>query len=83
MDITKQIQHYILENFLYTDDESELPTDVSLFDTGVIDSTGVLDVVGFMEETFGIAVDDADLVPDNFDSVERMAAYVKRRGDQD
>lgn len=77
MDIESQLRHYILENFLYSDDESELPLEMDLFDNGVIDSTGVLDVVTFMEETFEVQVADTDLVPENFGSVSRMAAYVK------
>jgi len=79
MEIEQQVRQYILENFMYTDDESELASDQSLFDTSVIDSTGVLELVGFIEDTFEVKVEDTELVPDNFDSVEKITSYVKQK----
>jgi acyl carrier protein len=79
MEIEAQVRQYILDNFMYTDDESELSSEQSLFDTGVIDSTGVLELVGFIEETFEVEVDDTELVPDNFDSVARITAYIGQK----
>jgi len=79
MEIEQQVRQYILENFMYTDDESELASDQSLFDSGVIDSTGVLELVGFIEDEFEVQVDDTELVPDNFDSVTRITAYIKTK----
>ena len=77
MEIEKQIRDYILENFLFSDDESQIDFEQSLFDTGTIDSTGALDLVGFIEETWELQVDDEDMVPENFDSVSKMAAYIR------
>jgi acyl carrier protein len=79
MEIEAQVRKYILENFMYSDDQSRLTSDLSLIDNGIVDSTGVLELVGFIEETFGFKVDDADLVPDNFDSLAKMTAYIERR----
>lgn len=79
MEIKSELRAYILENFLFTDEEDQLEDGVSLIETGVIDSTGVLDLVGFIEENYEVTVPDTDLVPDNFDSVERIVAYVQRR----
>jgi acyl carrier protein len=79
MEIKHQLRDYILENFLFTDDTSQVPLEQSLFDTGTIDSTGVLDLVGFIEETYEVQVDDEEMVPENFDSVAKMAAYVQRK----
>lgn len=79
MEIEEQVRGYILENFLYTDDASELSDDQSLFDSGVVDSTGVLELVSFIEESYEVQVDDTELVPDNFDSVEKITAYIKRK----
>jgi acyl carrier protein len=79
MEIEQQVRQYILENFMYTDDEGELASDQSLFDSGVIDSTGVLELVGFIEDEFEVQVDDTELVPDNFDSVTRITAYIKTK----
>jgi acyl carrier protein len=71
------IRRYILENFLYTDDENLLQDDVSFLENGVVDSTGVLELVLFVEDTFGIPVQDEEIVPENFDSVNRLAQYVE------
>lgn len=57
----------------------ELTDDASLLDKGIIDSTGVLELVGFIEQTFEITVEDNELVPDNLDSVQRLTAYVTRK----
>jgi acyl carrier protein len=79
MEIEQQIREYILENFMYSDNAGELTNEMSLFDNGVLDSTGVLELVGFIEETFGIQVDDTELVPENFDSVDNISAYIQRK----
>lgn len=79
MEIKAQVRQYILDNFLYSDDEGDLTDDMSLFDNGVVDSTGVLELVGFIEDTFEVAVDDTDLVPDNFDSVDRIVAFIQSK----
>jgi len=55
--------------------------DESLLDRGIVDSTGVLEVVMFLEETFGVVVEDDEIVPENLDSVAAMAAYVARKGE--
>ncbi len=79
MDIVATIRHYILENFMFTDDESQLRDDASFLEEGIIDSTGVLELVAFVEETFGIAVEDEEIVPENLDSVERMTRYIRSK----
>lgn len=73
-----QIRSFIVENFLFGDDDRLPGDDMSLIDNDVVDSTGVLELVAFLEERFGIAVADADIVPANLDSVGRIAAYVER-----
>ncbi len=76
--VRNSIRGYILENLMFSDNASELPDDVSLLDRGIIDSTGVLEIVMFLEEQFAVKVQDKDLLPDNFDSVDRIAAFVGR-----
>lgn len=71
------IRDYLLKSFLL--DEKDLSMDMSLIDSGIIDSTGIMEIVAFMEDTFGIEVDDRDLTPANFDSVSRLASYVAQR----
>jgi len=79
MSIQSQIRRYILENFLFTDDESQLRDDASFLEEGIVDSTGVLELVMFVEETFGIEVADEEILPENFDSVERLTRYVEAK----
>ena len=76
--VRETIRSHILENLMFTSDPSRLPDDASLLDMGVIDSTGVLELVLLMEESFSLQVKDAAIVPDNFDSVDRMVSFVLR-----
>jgi acyl carrier protein len=82
--VKTQIRTFIVENFLFGDDSRPLDDAMSLIENDVVDSTGVLELVAFLEERFGIAVADADIVPANLDSIARITAYVERatRGEQ-
>lgn len=82
MTIKEQIKQYVAENFLFTDDGYQLSDDASFLEEGIVDSTGVLELVMFVEETFGFAVQDEDIVPDNFDSVTNLAAYIGRKSNR-
>ena len=79
MPITAQVRNYILENFLFTTDSDTFLNDASLLDQGLIDSTGILELVYFVEETFGIKIADKEMVPDNFDSVDNIARFVQQK----
>ena len=76
--IRERIRGHILENMMFTDDPARLPDDASLLDMGVVDSTGVLELVLLLEENFSIQVKDAAIVPENFDSVDRIVSFVVR-----
>jgi len=82
MDIRNTIRHYVLENFLFTDDESKLKDDDSFLARGIIDSVGALEIAAFLEESFGIKVHDDELLPENLDSVSNLVAYVGRKQPQ-
>lgn len=73
-ELTSAIRQYIIDDFLL--DEGELDDDTSLLESGIIDSTGAMEIVSFLETTFGIEVDDEDLVADNLDSVARLTRFV-------
>jgi acyl carrier protein len=75
----EQIRQYIAENFMFSDNGFQLSDDASLLEEGIVDSTGVLELVMFVEEEFGVTVKDEEVVPENFDSVSRLAAYVSRK----
>ncbi|MFC1652873.1 acyl carrier protein [Planctomycetota bacterium] len=76
MQIRNEIRAYIIDNILFGDD-SQLSDNASFQETGVLDSAGFLEVITFLEEKYGIAISDSDIVPDNFDTVQRMAVYVE------
>lgn len=78
-DIEQDIRAFIAENFIMDEDGDELERDTSLTQSGVLDSMGVLELIMFIEERFGIEVPDEDTLPENLDSVERIAGYVRSR----
>lgn len=80
MDNSSKVREYILENFLFGDGES-LKDDTSFMEEGIIDSTGILELVFFLEETFSISVEDDELVPDNMDSLANIAGFINRKLD--
>ena len=78
---TKQaIRSFIVESFLFGEDAGMPADQDSLIEGSIIDSTGVLELVAFLEEKFGLTVADADIVPANLDSVDAIAAFVQRKG---
>jgi len=78
----QQIKDFILKNFLFSNN-GVLADDESLVRNGVIDSTGVLELISFLEETYGIKVADEEMIPENLDSVSSMAAFlVRKRAEQ-
>ncbi len=79
MEVETQIKQFVLDNFLFGGSPDDVDEDVSLLDTGIMDSLGVLQLVSFVEETFSIQVEDVDVVPDNFDSVRSLATYTRRK----
>ena len=79
MTVEDQIRQYVADNFLFSDDGDQLSNDASFLEEGIIDSTGVLELVMFVEETFSITVEDEEIVPENFDSVGQLATYVHRK----
>jgi len=83
MTVKKLVRQYIADNFLFSDDGYQLSDDASFLEEGIVDSTGVLELVMFVEETFNIAVNDEEIIPDNFDSVSKLTAYITRKMAQD
>jgi acyl carrier protein len=77
-DIEREINSFVLTNFLFGQ-SVELQPDDSLLGRGLIDSTGVLELVDFLEERYEIKVEDEEVIPNNLDSVRKVAAYVARK----
>lgn len=72
------LRAFIAENFLFRAD-ADISDDQSLLESGVIDSTGVLELIAFLESTYGISIADEEIVPDNLDSIDSMASYLARK----
>lgn len=77
--IQEKVRAFILENYLFTDDTSALGADDSLLGRGIVDSTGMLEIIMFIEEQLGVKVADAEMIPENLDSVNRIAAFVNSK----
>ena len=74
-----EIRDFIVENFLFGEGGDALTDGQSLVEAGLIDSLGVAELVAFIESRYGVVAEDEELVPDNFDSIERVAQFVERK----
>lgn len=79
MTIEAQIKDYLARSVLFTDGTYEYSDEASFLDEGIVDSVAVMELALFVEETFGITIDDSEITPDNFDSVSKLANYVRRK----
>lgn len=80
--IISTVRAFIVENFLFGDETNPFGENDSLMENDILDSTGVLELVAFLEERFGITIADRDIVPANLDSLARIAAFVARQQPQ-
>lgn len=76
--IKQQVRQFILDNFMMAA-AAEIPDDASFMDRHIIDSTGFLELISFVEETFGIQVTDEEMVPENLDSLNSIERYVQKK----
>ena len=83
IDVEAAVHDYLRREVLVPQgrDADELGPDVSLFRTGIVDSFGLLELINHLERTFGIAVRDEDVVPENFDTLKAIARFVRARCD--
>lgn len=82
MNVEATIRSYIAKNILFSGNGFPYRDDASFLNEGIIDSANVMELVMFVEEKFGVEVADEDIVPDNFDSVAQIAAFVRRKTGQ-
>lgn len=78
MSVHDQVRQFVISNF-YVADSASLRDDASLLDSGVVDSTGMMEVIAFLEKTYGMTIEESEMVPDNLDSILSIAAYVERK----
>jgi len=76
MSAEQKIRGFILENFLFTDDESALANDDSFLKKGIVDSTGMLEIIYFLEDDFNLSVEDSEMIPENLDSVNNLVTFI-------
>jgi len=69
----------ILEDYLFTDDDTALIDDMSFLDEGILDSMGILEIIMFLEERFQVTVAEDEMVPQNLDSINNLLAYIERK----
>ncbi len=77
--IAEPLRAYILETFLFTDKAPSLNNDDSLMAKGIIDSTGILELVSFIQDTFHVRIEDHEMVPENLDSIDKIVAFVTQK----
>jgi len=78
-DCSTQIRDYVARNLLFSDKGFLYGDDASFLEEGIIDSMGIIELVSFVESQFGISVADRELIPDNFDSVNKLNAYIQSK----
>jgi len=79
MPVKSQVRRFILNNYLFTDDGSKLSDASSLMESGTMDSTGILELIMFLEETFAIKVADDEMIPANLDPVDNAVSFIERK----
>ena len=77
--IPDELHNFILENFLFGDDSREISPDDSFLTTGIVDSTGIIELIAFVETRFGIQVEDSELLPDNFDTISSLTRFIEKK----
>lgn len=77
-ELKTKIKAFVVENYLFGED-GDLKDDTSFLDEGIIDSTGILELVSYLEEEFDISVEDEDLIPENLDSIDNVVGYLQKK----
>lgn len=78
-EIKQKIRDFIAETFLIGDEKDSFENAESFMETGIVDSTGILEIVGFLESEFEMTIEDEEMTPSNLDSVDNLAGYVMRK----
>ena len=78
MDIIQDVRRFIVDNFLFGDDDGFAP-EASFLENGLVDSVGIMELVSFLEETFNIEIQDDELIPDNLDSLQNIARFIRHK----
>lgn len=77
--IKTDLREYIVENFLFGDTETVFADDDSFMEEGILDSTGILDIISHVENSYNIKIDDDEILPENLDSLDKMETFIKSK----
>ncbi len=77
--IREELRNFVVDNFLLGQEPSGLTDEASFLEEGIVDSTGVLELVSFLERRYAIKLEDEELVPENLDSIENLVAFLERK----
>jgi acyl carrier protein len=77
--ITQSLRSFILENYLFTDDQNALKNSDSFLENKILDSMGILELTHHLTEAFGVRVEDHEMVPENLDSIDNLVAFIRRK----
>lgn len=77
-DYESEIRQFIVDRFLFGDDK-QLSEDQSLLEAGIVDSTGILEIVAHLEGNYGIKVGNDELVPENLDTIANISAFLRKK----
>jgi acyl carrier protein len=78
MSLQEDIRGFIVENFLFGE-EAGLKDDSSFLEEGIVDSTGIMQLVSFLQEQYRIAIEDEELIPDNLDSIQKITSFIQEK----
>ena len=78
IDVQYEIRNYIVDRILL-DDDDRLDENLSFQESGILDSTGFLELITFVEENFGIEISDRELIPENFDTLRKISGFVQSK----
>jgi len=78
-DVKTALREYIVEYFLLGDTETQFTDDDSFIEKGIIDSTGILEIISFLEERYGVLVEDNEILPENLDSLSNISKFIDRK----
>jgi acyl carrier protein len=76
MSLKEEIRAFVVDNFLFGEDGG-LQDDSSFLEDGIVDSTGIMQLVSFLQEEYLVAIEDQELIPDNLDSIQKVAAFIE------
>lgn len=79
-DVLNEVVKFIKENFIMGRSDARIDPDESLIESGIMDSTGVLELVEYLEATYGIQIQDEELVPENLETINNIVSFLKTKG---